>query len=142
MKIFLAGTIDDGHSTDWQREVVEELKDTDVEIFNPRRYDFPEYPKPEDVIRQIQWEQKHLDEADHIIMVFKDDSKSPITLLELGLYANSGKLTVYCTDKFYRYWNVQETCKKYNIPLVNNTSTKRIVSDIRVMNNISNVLNK
>lgn len=45
------------------------------------------------------------------------DSKSPITLLELGLFAKSGKLYVVCTEGFYRYDNVRITCAKYGVPV-------------------------
>lgn len=44
-------------------------------------------------------------------------SKSPITLLELGLFAKSGKLHVVCTEGFYRYDNVRITCAKYGVPV-------------------------
>ena len=44
-------------------------------------------------------------------------SKSPITLMELGLFAKSKKLFVVCPDEFYRSGNVQIVCNKYNIPL-------------------------
>lgn len=44
-------------------------------------------------------------------------SKSPITLLELGLFAKRGKLHVVCTDGFYRYDNVRITCAKYGVPV-------------------------
>lgn len=47
------------------------------------------------------------------------ESKSPITLLELGLHARSGKLLVICPEKFYRYDNVRITCQKYNILMFN-----------------------
>ena len=45
------------------------------------------------------------------------DSKSPITLLEFGMFAKSGKLIVCCPKEFYRYGNIQVVCYKYNIPL-------------------------
>lgn len=44
-------------------------------------------------------------------------NKSPITLLELGLFAKSGKLYVVCTEGFYRYDNVRITCAKYGVPV-------------------------
>ena len=65
-----------------------------------------------------------------IIMVLLDNSKSPVSLLELGLYAKSKKIIVFCTDKFYRYDNVQLTCEKYNIPLINSTDIDIIVENI------------
>ena len=58
-----------------------------------------------------------MEKADYIIMNFLPGSKSPITLLELGLFAESGKLFVICPDEFYRSGNVQIVCNKYNIPL-------------------------
>ena len=67
---------------------------------------------------QIKWEQDHLDSADIIAMVLLDGSKSPISLLEMGLYPKSKKLIVFCTPKFYRFDNVRLTCEKYHIPLV------------------------
>lgn len=133
--VFLAGTIDDGHSTDWQHELIEAAEYLDVEFYNPRRYDFPEHPVKEDVVKQIRWEQEHLDKADYILMVLQPDSKSPISLLELGLYAQSRKLIVCCTDKFYRYTNVEETCRKYKIPLYNTTDIKELVSIIEKIRN-------
>ena len=118
--VFLAGTIDNGDSLNWQDKVIIELINLGVscEIFNPRREHWNPNPSKKEMEKQIKWEQEHLDKADIIVMVLLDDSKSPISLLELGLYANTNKLIVFCTDKFYRYDNVKLTCKKYNIELV------------------------
>ena len=52
-----------------------------------------------------------------IIMYIIGSSKSPITLLEMGLHARSGKLIVACEPDFYRYDNVRITCAYYGIPL-------------------------
>lgn len=119
--IFLAGTIDSGDSENWQEQLSEILslhEDLDLHIFNPRREYWPDSNDNEEVTRQILWEQEHLDKADIIIMNILGDSKSPISLLELGLYARSGKLAVFCPEEFYRFENVRQTCKAYNIPLI------------------------
>ena len=79
---------------------------------------------------QIKWEQEHLDNANLIVMVLSDNSKSPISLLELGLYATSKKILVFCTDKFYRFDNVRLTCEKYDIPLFTNTNVNYIFNKI------------
>lgn len=116
--VFLAGTIDNGDSTNWQEEVVKgytERFGDDVIFYNPRRPDWNQYPT--NLTYQIKWEQAHLDGSDLIVMCLLDDSKSPISLLELGLYAQSHKIIVFCNPKFYRYWNVKLTCEKYDIPL-------------------------
>ena len=142
MKLFLAGTIDNGKSDNWQKKLIEALSDTDITIYNPRRDDFPEHPKDEDVINQIRWEQDHLDDADFIIMVFQKESKSPITLLELGLYAQSKKLGVFCDRKYWRFLNVSETCRKYNIPFMANTNIDCITTVTKSMNYAFNYMNK
>jgi len=118
--IFLAGTIDNGNSENWQEEIINLYKNDEVTFFNPRR----KYWNPlmnselkDELEYQIKWEQEHLDKADLIIMCLLDNSKSPISLLELGLYAQSKKIIVFCNDLFYRYQNVKLTCDKYGIPL-------------------------
>ena len=135
VKIFLAGTIDMGNSDDWQKIIVKNLADafsknesllleSNIVVFNPRRDTndakvfYENMGENYDAVRyQIMWEQERLDEADIIFMNILPDSYSPITLMELGLYANSGKLIVCCPEKFYRFCNVEITCNKYNIPL-------------------------
>lgn len=144
MSVFLAGTIDNGDSLDWQSKVIWYMKylnqsvDPDADesigdiiVYNPRRDDWKKDATEKDVEEQILWEQEHLDKADYIVMFLQDDSKSPISLLELGLYAETGKLFVFCTDKFYRYTNVRLTCEKYNINLINTNDCKMVAEKIR-----------
>lgn len=120
MSIFLGGTIDSGSSIDWQKALLVELNKRyslpNLTVYNPRRAVWPSDSDSDVVKKQILWEQKNLDNADYIFMFLADDSKSPISLLELGLYAESGKLYVFFTDKFYRSENVELTCEKYKIP--------------------------
>lgn len=115
--VFLAGTIDNGNSFNWQESIVNRCQDLDITFYNPRRKQWTDSPLPSQLEYQIKWEQEHLDNADIIIMCLLDDSKSPVSLLELGLYAQSGRLIVFCNPEFYRYTNVKLTCQKYNIPL-------------------------
>lgn len=133
--VFLAGTIDNGTSENWQQQVIDELGrlglGEKIVVFNPRRDYWNPNSDTEALEKQILWEQEHLDKADLIVMIFKGNSKSPITLLELGLYAKSKKLVVFCTDSFYRYTNVKLTCKKYHIPLVKTTYPKYIAEEIQ-----------
>ena len=116
-KVFLAGTIDGGESVDWQAEAEKFfISRGGWAVFNPRQKEWhPERPGEMDY--QVNWELSHLEQADAILMYFADGSKSPITLLELGLHARSGKLRVVCTEKFYRYDNVRITCERYGIPV-------------------------
>lgn len=121
--IFLAGTIDNGDSFDWQSEVIKSLNGFDITILNPRRKDWDSSWKQTiddpQFNEQVNWELDALDKADFILMYFAPESKSPISLLELGLYANSNKLIVCCPDGFYRKGNVEIVCKRYGISLFN-----------------------
>ena len=130
VKVFLAGTIDNGDSEDWQRIVSNTLsKDFNSKgwtnkrlfILNPRRVEWDasweqSFESPE-FFQQVTWEMDAMEKANLIIMNFLPESKSPISLLELGLFANSKKIMVCCPDEFYRSGNVQIVCNKFNIPL-------------------------
>lgn len=143
MSIFLAGTIDNGDSNDWQTEVINKMQfaykgipgeDTsigDILVYNPRRRGWKPNATQKDVEEQIRWEQEHLDKADYIFMYLDDNSKSPISLLELGLYAQTAKLIVFCTGNFYRYTNVRMTCDKYEIPLICTNDCQKVVNEIK-----------
>lgn len=119
--IFLAGTIDMGDSEDWQAVVSREFLNLDVNIFNPRRAEWDSsweqsFENPQ-FYQQVNWELSALERADIIILYLAGASKSPISLLEMGLHAKEGKLVVYCPDEFYRSGNVQIVCDRYKIPL-------------------------
>ncbi len=122
--IFLGGTIDMGNSENWQKKLSESLLLNGYNVFNPRREDYDsswtqEFTNPQ-FSQQVNWELNAMDNSDIILFYFKKDSQSPITLLELGLYANSGKVLVVCEDGFWRKGNVDIVCSKYNIPLYSN----------------------
>lgn len=118
-KIFLAGTIDMGRSIDWQKSTCEWFKTLSQGhflLFNPRRNMDLSGDKA-DFEHQVNWELEHLEKSDLIIMNILGNSKSPITLLEMGLFIRSGKLRVICEPDFYRYDNVRLTCARYGVPL-------------------------
>lgn len=97
-KVFLAGTIDMGRSSDWQAALVARFRDSIGGrwlFFNPRRREF--HASPAEMEYQVAWELAHLEAADLIVMNLLGDSRSPISLLEMGLYARSGKLFVACS---------------------------------------------
>ena len=116
--IFLAGTIDMGNSEDWQAELEGTLKHYDVDVFNPRRDDWDsswvQRKDNEQFNHQVTWELSCLEKADLIIMYFGPDSKSPISLLELGLF-HKKNMIVYCPLEFYRSGNVDIVCERYGI---------------------------
>jgi len=123
-KIFLGGSIEMGKAIDWQRELIERLKDEMITFLNPRRSDWDsswtqEITNPQ-FKEQVEWELNGLDIADIILMVFDPNTKSPISLLELGLHASSEKMVVICPEGFWRKGNVDIVCEKHNIKQVLN----------------------
>lgn len=120
IRIFLAGTIDMGNSRDWQMEIYERFTEMGGRyiLFNPRQEHW-DATRPGEMDYQVRWELDHLEEADMIIMYILGSSKSPISLLEMGLHAKGGKMTVICEEDFYRYDNVRITCDHYDVPMYN-----------------------
>jgi Nucleoside 2-deoxyribosyltransferase like len=120
--LFLAGSIEMGQAELWQTEVERALVDEDVVILNPRRDQWDaswEQSIHDPLFRdQVEWELSAQESATIIAMFFAPATKAPITLLELGLFARSGKLIVCCPDGFWRRGNVEVVCARYGIPLV------------------------
>lgn len=123
MKVFLAGSIEMDTAENWQMRVIESLHDADVTLYNPRRDDWdntitqsindPRFKE------QVNWELDAIDDAAIVVMYFDPNAKSPITLLEFGLLAQSKKLIVACPDGFWRKGNVEVVCERWGIPLFN-----------------------
>lgn len=117
--IFLAGSIELGKAKMWQAEIETRLKDVPVDIFNPRRdnWDWSTEQSANNPIfrEQVLWELNALEEADYILMVFDPNTKSPISLMELGLFAHSKRMIVVCPEGFWRKGNVDIVCQKFNI---------------------------
>lgn len=124
VSVFLAGSIEMDTAENWQIKAIELLDG--FTIFNPRRVnwdsswvqskDNPEFS------RQVNWELDHLDLADFVILYFDPNTKSPVSLLELGLLAGekgiyypSSKLHVVCPEGFYRKGNVDIVCERFCI---------------------------
>jgi len=122
--IFLAGSIEQDRAARWQDEVIEKLKDYPCTILNPRRANWDDSweQRIENFYfnEQVNWELDALEMADVILMYFDPNTKSPISLLELGLFAKSGKLIVCCPEGFWRKGNVDIICQRYGIEQVGN----------------------
>lgn len=118
--IFLAGSIEQGTADDWQAVVTKALPW--AVVLNPRRDDWDEtwlqdvaFPP---FVEQVKWELEALARADLILMWLEPGTKSPISLLEFGLYAPSRKIIVGCPPGFWRRGNVLLTAERYNVPVV------------------------
>lgn len=120
--LFLAGSIEMGTAEQWQKRVVEALKDCKrLTIYNPRRDDWdsswvqsidnPQFRE------QVEWELDNLQRVNLVIFYFDPATKSPITLMELGMMSNpwSPRALVVCPEGFWRRGNVEIFCNRESI---------------------------
>ncbi len=147
VRIFLAGSIENGVAENWQERVIDELHNQfehadgcEIIVNNPRHDDWdssidPSIEHPE-LVKQINWELDELDKADIIVMYFDPNTKSPISLLELGLFKDKN-IFVYCDPEFWRSVNVAVTCERFGIPLYSD-DVNELMKDVSM--NISYVL--
>lgn len=113
-----------GTAPDWQAEVENQLADLDMVIYNPRRDDWdstwvqsadnPQFRE------QVEWELDALSLANLVVMYLAPGTMSPISLLELGIYAadKTNKLVVCCPEGFHRKGNVDIVCERYGVEQV------------------------
>jgi hypothetical protein len=133
VSVFLAGSIEMGQAEQWQTVIEQALADTEALILNPRRDEWdaswvqsihnPTFRE------QVEWELSAQERATVIATYFAPSTRAPITLLELGLFARSGKLIVCCPDGFWRKGNVEVVCARYNVPLVEDLAA--LVAEVR-----------
>ena len=81
--IFLAGGITG--TPDWQKILIEKLKDQPATILNPRRKEF-DITKTEETQKQIEWEFVGLWMSNIIPFWFPKETLCPIALYELGAH--------------------------------------------------------
>jgi hypothetical protein len=136
VRLFLAGSIEMGAAEQWQQRVVDELTDAgNVVILNPRRADWDstwcqEAADPR-FLEQVSWELDMLEAADVVVMYLDPGTRSPVSLLELGLCARSGKLRVCCPPGYWRRGNVEVVCLRYGIPLFG--TLDELIGDLRAL---------
>jgi hypothetical protein len=119
LKVFLGGSIDMGKTENWQAELEKSFANQSVILLNPRRDDWNKEWKSvrtdANFRAQVEWELSALEAADIIVMYFAPGSQSPISLLEMGLYARTKKLMIVCPDGFWRKGNVDIVAERYHI---------------------------
>jgi len=125
--VFTAGSIEMGKAVKWQSLMAQLLSDLPITVCDPRRPGkdwnpamarVPDHNKLTGMRAQIDWELDAQDQADVICFFFDVDTNSPVSLLELGLFAKSKKVVVCCDDRYHKWDNVQITCERYGIPHV------------------------
>lgn len=131
--IFLAGSIEMGTAECWQEIVEDSFKDLDVIILNPRREawdsSWPQTVDHREFRQQVEWELEAQERADIIAFYFDPNTKSPVTMLELGLCAHQGKAIVCCPKGFWRKGNVDMICIRYNLKQV--ATLQELIAGIR-----------
>ena len=117
LAVFLAGSIEMGGAPPWQEEIEAAVAALPVTIWNPRREAWDASWRQsidEPLFReQVEWELEAQERADLVAMYFAPETRAPVTLLELGLFARSGKLVVCCPEGYWRRGNVQVVCRRY-----------------------------
>lgn len=111
-KIFLAGSIEQDKAIRWQDKIIDYFSCYDIIFLNPRREEWDaswdhSTEKDSMFFQQVKWELEGIDESDIVIFYFDSNTKSPVTMLELGYVLGKKKKTViYCPKEFYRHGNV------------------------------------
>jgi hypothetical protein len=135
--VFLAGSIEMGAARDWQADLALVLAEAGAHVLNPRRADWDssweQRARNPEFRGQVQWELDGLDHADLVLMHFEPETKSPITLLELGLFAGTDGLLVSCPDGFWRKGNVELVCERWHVQLFDHLEqlTERALERVR-----------
>jgi hypothetical protein len=122
-RLFLAGSIEQGRAMPWQGAVATHVlaERPEVVVVNPRRVDWdptwPQDPAFAPFAEQVNWELDHLLQADAALFVFDGATRSPVTLLELGLalQAFPDRLTLVCPRAFWRYGNIVLTAARFGV---------------------------
>lgn len=119
--VFLGGSIEMGSAPDWQAGMIKELEPVTSVIYNPRRADWnsdweQSIDNP-DFNVQVNWEMDMIEKAEIVILYFAPETKSPITLLELGFVSGwrSSAAHVCCPEGFWRKGNVDIVCERNRV---------------------------
>lgn len=141
--VFLAGSIDNGQAGDWQAKLIAKLTSEICILLNPRRKewnpDWEQTIKNPQFVEQVNWELDGIGMSDIVIFYFEETSKSPITLLELGLTVKQSNQTViiYCPEGFYRKGNVDIVGMREGIQVFSDEDkfTKHLIKVIKEFEN-------
>ena len=117
--VFLSGSV---AGDDWRAALMKKLKDNNMIFLDPRRDDWDSsWKQTKDdpkFSEQVAWELNGLEKADVIALYFDSASEAPISLLEFGLFGQSGKMIVCCPEGFPHKGNVDIVCDRYVIEQV------------------------
>ncbi len=122
--LFLAGSINQGVTADWQSDMAAIFDKRGYMVLNPRReewdaswvqsIDNPHFKE------QVEWELSGLANSSFVFFYFHGDNMSPISLFELGYVINHPrpkKIIVVADEDYQRRGNLEVVCKRHSIPL-------------------------
>ncbi|KAK4135111.1 hypothetical protein BT67DRAFT_291567 [Trichocladium antarcticum] len=116
---FLAGTT---AGEDWRSSLINSVLHLPIIVFNPLRRDWDSSWREDATFgpfrEQVEWELEMQEKADAIVLYFGPGTDAPVSLLELGLCARSGKAVVACHKDYKKRGNVQIVCRRFGIELV------------------------
>lgn len=141
--VFLAGSIEMGNADEWQSRVINDIAKRfpqDVVLYNPRRPDWDSSWEQNinnaQFFEQVTWEQDHIDAADIVFMYFDPNTKSPISLLELGQVLHKNVI-VYCPEGYWRKGNVDIVCQRHSIPVFTDFNTSMVALRREISKNVN-----
>jgi len=117
--IFLASTTSRTTGPDWRETLTDAIAHLPITIFNPVRSDWdslwredPDFPP---FHKQVHWGLDMQERADVVIVYYGPETVAPISLLELGLCARSGKAIVVCHRDYKKRGNVHIVSQRLGI---------------------------
>jgi len=114
--IFLAGGID--RAPDWQKDAIAYLKNNygemDLAVFNPRRSTPFSREDYEARGEQVEWEFMHLRYAGVILFWFPENAPCTTSLLELGFWLNTSKVSIGINPRHYKERSIKKQIELLN----------------------------
>lgn len=114
--IFLAGGID--RAPDWQKDAISYLKTNyksmDLAVLNPRRSTPFSREDYEARGEQVEWEFMHLRYANVILFWFPENAPCTTSLLELGYWLNTSKISVGINPGHYKERSIKKQIELLN----------------------------
>ncbi|KAL5442280.1 hypothetical protein PMIN06_013154 [Paraphaeosphaeria minitans] len=133
--VFAAGSIEMGKAIPWQDLLENQLCDLPITLCNPRRGEWDpavtQQARNAAFREQVEWELGALTSASVICFFFDHATMSPVSLMELGLWAHSKKVVVCCNGEYWKGGNVHIVCERYGVPVVE--TFKELVPLVRAM---------
>ncbi|KAK4466865.1 hypothetical protein QBC42DRAFT_258200 [Cladorrhinum samala] len=119
--IFLAGTTTPTDGPDWRDILISAISHLPVTVFEPTRSDWDstweEDIKCPKFREQVEWELDMQERSDVVVIYFGPNTKAPISLLELGLVARSGKAIIGYHKQYEKRGNLQVVALKFGIKI-------------------------